>query len=78
MATQKTNYSIHPRNWYQVDKGFNKGVKQNTSKPRNDSRKGTLAFREAARSARRTAMSATIAASKTPQAYKVPGSMKGW
>lgn len=71
---------IHPRNWYQAKvPGYtSRGTKKNTSAPRNDKRKGTLAFREKVRGNRRNAMSATMKASKNPSAFKVPGSLRGW
>ena len=78
MANNRIDYSIHPRNDYMRDPKAKKGEKTNTCAPRNDSRKGTLAFREKARGARRTAMTSTMANSKNPAAYTVPGSMRGW
>ncbi len=77
-SKEKINYSIHPRAYHLVDKSFNKGTKTNTCAPRNDARKGTLAKREAVRSARRTAMAATMADVRKAPAFKVPGSMRGW
>lgn len=76
--TNKIDYSIHPRNDYLRDKNAKRGSKVNTCAPRNDTRKGTLAFREKARSARRTAMAATMSNPSKATAFKVPGSMRGW
>ncbi len=79
MASQaKINYSIHPRNHYMVDKSIKRGEKVNTCAPRNDSRKGTLAFREKNRNARRNDMARIMSQPKNATSYRVPGSMRGW
>jgi hypothetical protein len=70
--------SIHPRNHYLVDKSLKRGEKQNTCAARNDNRKGTLAFRQDRLGKRRVDMSGTMQRSKQPQAFKTPGSMRGW
>jgi hypothetical protein len=70
--------SIHPRNHYLVDKTCKRGEKVNTAKSRNPAKKGTLSKRERVFNARTTAMSSTIKNSKTPQAWRMPGSLRGW
>jgi hypothetical protein len=70
--------SIHPRNHYLVDKTCKRGEKVNTAKPRNPGKRGALGKRETVFNARRTAMEATIRNSKQPQAFTMPGTMRGW
>ncbi len=76
MADTQVNYSIHPRNHYMVNKTIPRGEKKNTCAPRNDARKGTLAFCEKRRLNARNSMEATMKRVKNPAAYTVPGSMR--
>lgn len=76
----QVNVSIHPRHWYRssVPGYTSRGEKVNTCAKRNDQRKGTLAKREAVRSARRTAMAATMGQPSKAESFRVPGSLRGW
>jgi hypothetical protein len=72
------NHSIHPRNWYQVDKTWPKGEKQNTAKSRNPESRGALGKREKNLNHRRNAMVATMSKPANATSFRMPGSMRGW